>query len=126
MADQLLPELRAIKRLSFGGVAALSPSNHPVDIVVRDDEYAPLYRAALVSARDQGLPVAVVSPEYLAALKMAAARDKDELDLKTLLKLGVPNRRKTRAIVSQYLGEYAARAFNAICDEVDWQASRED
>ena len=124
--DEYLPELSPLKQLSFGGVAATTPGGHPIDLVVRDDEYKDLYTAAVEHARDESLPVKVVTPEYLAALKLAAARDKDEIDLKYLVSTtpdGI-DLVLARKIIRKYLGEYAAREFDQIVSEVEWKRSR--
>jgi hypothetical protein len=121
----MLVGLKVVKPLSFGGYAALSPHGHPVDIIVRHDEYTSLYDEAIDRACDVGLPVKVVSPEHLAALKLAASRDKDEMDLKSLIRLGAIDISTTRSIVKNHLGEYAARAFDSLCDEVEWLRLRE-
>jgi hypothetical protein len=121
----MLEGVKIVKPLSFGGYAAKSTATgHPVDIIVRSDEYSSLYAEAIDHAVDAGLPVRVVSPEYLAATKMAAGRDKDEMDLKTLIRLGVIDVAKTRSIVKSHLGEYAARELDSLCDEVAWHLSR--
>jgi hypothetical protein len=122
---ECLPGMKKLKDLSFGGISAKSPSGHPVDIIVREDSYRDLYEAAIESAQDEGLALPVVSPEYLAALKMAAARDKDTLDLETLFRLGVLDMGKTRSIIKQYLGEYAAREWDSLISEFEWKLSRE-
>lgn len=118
--------LKRLRQLSFGGYAARTPSGHLVDVVVRDDEYRPLYLAAIGDARDEGLPLRVVSPEYLTALKMAAARDKDFLDVEALLGLGVLDLTETRFIIRRYLGEYAAREWDSLVAEFEWKSSREE
>jgi hypothetical protein len=120
-----LSELTIVSPLPFGGYAGLSRSGHPVNVIVRSDEYAPLYEEAIDHAVADNLLVPVVGPEYLAALKMAAGREKDELDLRTLIRLGVLDLPKTRKIVRQHLGEYAARSLDSFCDEVAWLKSRE-
>lgn len=122
--DEILPGMKKLKNLSFGGISAESSAGHPVDIIVRDDAYRSLYIAAIENARDEGLALPVVSPEYLAALKMAAARDKDVLDLETLLQLGVLDVAKTRSIIKQYLGEYASREWDSLVSETEWKTSR--
>ena len=116
--------MKIFKKLSFGGFSTKSPSGHSVDIIVRDDAYRFLYVAAIENARDEGLALPVVSPEYLAALKMAAARDKDKFDLETLVQLKVLNLKKTRSIIKQYLGEYAAREWDSLISEFEWKSSR--
>lgn len=123
--DECLPGMKRLKELPFGGISARSPSGHPVDIIVRDDAYRDLYEAAILNARDEGLALPVASPEYLAALKMAAARDKDMLDLETLFRLGVLDMEKARAVIRQHLGEYAAREWDSLISEFEWKSSRE-
>jgi hypothetical protein len=122
----MLPGMRKLKELSFGGISARSPSGHPVDIIVRSDAYRDLYDDAILNALDEGLALPVVSPEYLAALKMAAARDKDMLDLETLVRLKVLDLKKTRSIIGRYLGEYAAREWDSLISEFEWKSSREE
>lgn len=124
--DEYIPGLSPLKRLSFGGVAATTSKGHPVDLVVRDDGYRDLYVSAVEHARDEGLAVRVVTPEYLAALKMAAARDKDEIDLKYLVSTAPDgiDLVLTRALIRKYLGEYAAREFDQVVSEVEWKRGR--
>ena len=124
--DGMLPRMRKLKALSFGGISSRSASGHPVDIIVRNDAYRGLYDDAILHAQDEGLALPVVSPEYLAALKMAAARDKDRLDLETLLRLKVLDLKKTRSIIGTYLGEYAAREWDSLISEFEWKSSREE
>ena len=122
-----LPDHVQIRRaLSFGGVAASTSKGHPVDLVVRNDVYAALYEEALESASNEpGLPVKVVRPEYLAAMKMAAGRDKDEADLKTLIRSGKVTFEGMAAVVQRHLGVYAVRELESLIAEVAWLASRE-
>jgi hypothetical protein len=68
------------------------------------------------------LGVRVARPEHLVALKMAAARDKDVLDMKFLLGVeGLVDGGKARAIVRRHLGPYAAQEFDRVVDEVAWE-----
>lgn len=124
-ADMCFESMPVLHQLSFGGYATRTLRGHPVDIIVRSDEYADLYAEAIARSVDHGLPVRVVTPEYLAATKMAAGRDKDVSDLKTLLRLEVPDFRTTRTIVKHHLGEYAARELDSLRDEIEWTKSRE-
>jgi hypothetical protein len=113
------------KTLSFGGQRTTAPSGVPVDVVVRDDELNELYNAAIDSAMNmQGVPVPVVSPDYLAAIKMAARRDRDTADLEFLIlsdQLDLPH---VRRIVKHHLGWYAAEEFDLIVDEARWKHER--
>lgn len=125
--DEYLPGLlKEVRKLSFGGMVARTPRGRVVDLIVRDDEYRDLYSAAVNSARDEGMPIKVVSPEYLLALKMAAARDKDELDVKFLLGSGVLDLKASRAVVKDHLGEYAARVLGAMYAEVEWKKGQQE
>ena len=118
--------LIALQTLSFGGYAGTTiEGKHPINVIVRRDEYSSLYEAALDLAVDVGLPLRVVMPEYLAALKMAANRDKDQGDLRKLIELGVLDHDLTRSLVKKYLGEYAARELDSVCDEIAWKKSKE-
>ena len=111
--------------LSFGGEQTEAPNGVPVDVVVRDDDYAPLYEEALERApRVRGVPVPVVRPEYLAAMKMVAGRARDTADLEFLLTSGTADPAKTRKIIKKHLGPYAAQEFDRIVDETAWKASR--
>ena len=113
------------RTLSFGGVAAVTSKGCPVDFVVRNDVYALLYAEALEKAAISDLPVKVVLPEYLAAMKMAAGRDKDEMDLKTLIRLEVVTFEGVAKIVERHLGVYAVQELKSLFDEVAWTMSRE-
>lgn len=119
--DEYLPGLAEVSRLSFGGVVARTPGGRLVDLIVRDDEYRDLYCAAVDGARDEGLPLRVVAPEYLLVLKMAAARDKDVLDVRYLLGAGIVDLKAARLIVREHLGEYAARELDVVVAEVEWR-----
>jgi len=124
LVDEYLPGVEHVEELIFGGVVARTPQGHTVKLVVRSDEYRPLYVAAVDHAVDVGLPLKVVRPDYLLALKMAAARDKDVSDVKTLVVLGAVDVRSARKIVKEHLGEYAARELDALVDKAHWQKSR--
>jgi hypothetical protein len=123
--DECLPGMKEVKPLAFGGSATVTPKGHPLDVIVRSDDYRDLYIAAIENARDEGLALPVVSPEYLAAMKMAAGRDKDKIDLKALIRLGVLDLNLTKAIVRTHLGRYAVKVFDSVCAEVEWLRSQE-
>lgn len=108
--------LRRVGGLIFGG-AACKLGKIPVDIIVRSDGYAALYDAALDNAGLVG-GVRVVTAPYLAAMKMAAHRDKDTVDLMWLLRHGIPDLVATRCIVCEYLGgQFAAEEFDLAVQE---------
>lgn len=111
--------------LSFGGEQTEAPNGVPVDVVIRDDDYAGLYEEAVAKAvRVKGVTVPVVRPEYLAAMKMVAGRGRDATDLEFLIASGTVRPERTRKIVKKHLGPYAAGEFDRIVDEVEWKASR--
>lgn len=117
--------LSIVRRLSFGGSACLSSRGHPIDLVVREDEYRNLYDEALArSVRADDLPVPIASAEHLAAMKMAAGRDKDELDLKTLIRIEAIDVEKTESIIWRHLGLYAVKEFASTRDLVAWEKER--
>jgi hypothetical protein len=125
VCSAILPTIRVLKQLSFGGISGLSKNGHPVDLIVRNDEYAELYQEALSMAiSDPNVPVKVIPPEYLAAMKMVAGRDKDEMDLKTLIRLKSISLPKTEDIIRRHLGRYAVQEFKSVVDKVAWLESR--
>jgi hypothetical protein len=124
--DEYLLGLVEVRSLSFGGAVVRTPRGREFDLIVREDEYRELYNVAVDSARDEGLPLRVITPEYLLATKMAAARDKDLLDVKFLLGSGVVDLKAARQIVREHLGEYAARELDAMAAEVEWRKSRKE
>jgi len=114
------------RTLSFGGISGSTKHGHPVDLVVRNDVYEALYDEALAQAIEhEDLPVKLVTPPYLAAMKMAAGRDKDEMDLKTLMHLHVLDLNQTIDIIKRHLGVYAVQEFRALLDEIAWRETRE-
>jgi hypothetical protein len=124
-ADRSLSGLPEGKALSFGGVQTQAPNGVPVDLIVRDDEYQDLYEAAIdnpVTDDDTGLLIA--APEYLAAMKMVAGRQRDMGDLEVLILSGELDLTKTRQVVRKFLGQYAVREFDRIVDEAVWRARR--
>lgn len=111
--------------LSFGGVRT-KLAGVPVDFIVRNDDYKDLYEEALDTAvRSIEEPKTfVVRPEYLAAMKLAARRDKDALDVKKLIALNVLNMDKTLDIINRHLGRFAVDEFKSLVSEVSWKISR--
>lgn len=98
--------------LSSGGVAYVMEGDIPVDLIVRNDAYQKLYEAALENAVDYG-GVPVVTPEYLAAMKFAAARPKDLTAVAWLLNQpGLVDAAKVSKIMFDTLGgEYARNSW---------------
>lgn len=110
-----IPGFPPTRRLSFGGFVT-KVKGITVDVIVRSDGYAGLYEEAILSARG------IVSPDFLAAMKLAAGRPKDLLDLDWLLQQPkLVNRKKARKIVEKFLGgQFAAEEFDALAAEADW------
>lgn len=107
------------KTLSIGGASFKTKSGCPVDVVVRSDRYSKLYEKARRTARpESGLPIKVVRAEYMVALKMAAHRPKDNLDLHALLSSGMVDIPLAKLIVCQHLGHYAQDDLDSILLEI--------
>lgn len=126
VADSMLP-LPPGEPLTFGGHAThSSPSGLPVDVILRDDAMANLYDEALASAkRIPGIPIRVVRPEHLVAMKMEAGREKDDLDLGyLLLMLDEKDYTAARKVVVKHLGYYAGKELDARLAEAQWKRSR--
>lgn len=114
----LIPE----SDLSFGGYQSTTPNGVPVDVVIRDDDYAPLYEAALNRAvTHRGVPIRIVLPEYLAAMKLAADRPKDNIDLDFLITESPIDFAKTAQIVRKYMGVYGAQELQSRIEIAKWK-----
>lgn len=111
--------------LSFGGKRGRASNKVDVDVIVRDDKWARLYRAALQEATPvEDSPIAVVDPEYLLIMKMVARRDKDNTDIMFLLTEDIVDHDVCRDLIVKFLGEYAVDDFNALCDEAAWELDK--
>jgi hypothetical protein len=137
IAADPLRSLEPTKALSFGGqkTTVVAPGNAsvganvlvPVDVIVRDDEFASLYDDALHHVIDKGAPLLIVEPEYIAAMKLVARRPKDEEDLAFLVTSNVIDLGKAERIIRKHLGgAFAAREFKATVEEAIWRASRSE
>lgn len=112
-------------RLTFGGTKTRTPGGIPLDWIDRDDDFAAVYDEALQYRRlIEGVALPVASPEYLAAMKMIAGRDRDDLDLIALIQSGEVDIPKARRMIKRLLGAYAAQDFDARVEEAAWRASR--
>lgn len=123
-----MPQLTPLRPLSFGGYETRAPNGVPVDVIVRSDDLLALYNTALSTAVSRpGIACLVVRPEYLAAMKLAAGRARDRLDLHYLITApGVLDRALTREIVKRYVGGwYAARDFDTHVEDAELAALRE-
>jgi Nucleotidyltransferase of unknown function (DUF6036) len=117
--------LPAGEALSFGGIQTCAPNGVPVDWVIRNDAYTRLYDEALRRAgRIRGVPILVVRPEYLVAMKMVAGRTKDAADLEWILISGAVDVKAARVVVERHLGPYGAQELDQLVVESRWKASR--
>jgi hypothetical protein len=122
----LRPTWKPDRKITFGGEVLVGKEGIDVDWIVRNDEYAALYLAALNSARESEDGILVVTPEYLAVMKFAASRPKDYEDLMYLL--GQPNLvgiKKATNLVYRFLGgRFAVDQFQAAVEEARWRAEK--
>jgi hypothetical protein len=94
--------------LSFGGLAYVLEPGITVDLIVRNDAYQALYEEALREATAmEGIPI--LTPDYLAALKFAADREKDRVDLAWLLGSDLVDVNHVGDIVERTMGGRPAR-----------------
>lgn len=125
LATAIPRKIKKVKMLTFGGIAGSTPTGLPVDLIVRDDQYQSLYEEALENSSKRMYRVPFVKREYLAAMKLAARRDKDEIDLKTLIRLGELDLSKTKQIIRRHLGLFAVDEFDSYVAEVEWLKVRD-
>jgi hypothetical protein len=124
ITDEIAPDTPQIKLLSFGGVQIETHDGVPVDLIVRSDDFQPLYDEALdKTVRIENVAMPVVQPEYIAAMKMVADRTRDELDLEWLILSGTIDIDKTKQVIRQFLGLYAAKSFDQFVEVTRWKAS---
>lgn len=114
-------------RLTFGGYSSPLPQGYPVDIILREDDYAALYQEALDRAECiDGLPVVTIP--YLMAMKMASRRPKDELDLRWLMatydEAAILN--EARQIIRRHLGVYAVGEFDNDLSLARWERQQSE
>jgi len=129
LAADLISSLPRGKSLTFGGVATITPSGVPVDLIVRNDDYESLYDAALGAARVatfQGVRVRVVTAEYLLVLKLAAARPKDGEDFKFLVTEAGVNVARAKKIAREHLGVYATHDLEREVEMAKFLHAREN
>jgi hypothetical protein len=110
--------LRKIKPLGFGGESYRAPNGAKVDLIVRNDEYSNLYEDALANLQQTPEGISIVTPEHLAAMKLAAGREKDILDLKWLIRQpDLLDTKEARSIVYRFMGRFAQDRFDDIVDQ---------
>lgn len=119
-----LPEKKD-SALTFGGYQTVTPSKVPVDIIIRADDYAPLYETALSFAgRMRGVPLLVVQLEYILAMKYAIDRPRDHADVEFIIAYTKVNIEKATTIIRKFLGIYAAHEFQAHVKVTMWKKSQ--
>jgi hypothetical protein len=111
--------LRRTVPLGFGGDSYLAPDGSRLDVIVRNDDYAGLYEEALRNAASTPEGVPIVTPEYLAAMKLAAGAPKHVLDLKWLIQQpGLLDLPKTENLIYRLMGgKYAQESFRRVVDQ---------
>lgn len=132
LASEKLP-LESKRKLSFGGESyRVKVGKHEiqVDAIVRDDEYAAVYRSALDDALETDTKVKIVSPEWMVILKYFSARAKDKLDLLWLLQQdGLVERKQVLKNLRKGMGKEAAffveKELKAEFDYADFLKVRE-
>jgi len=108
--------LEASRELSFGGKSypiQVGGRVINVDWIVRNDEAADFYQAALADAAPSDAGGPIVTPEWLVILKKIADRGKDHLDLLWLLRQeGLVDREKVGQLVRRHFGRFAFILLN--------------
>lgn len=124
LAEDRLVNLPNGHPLSFGGEATKASNGVPIDVIRRRDGWRSLYQAALRTAvKKTGIPMPIVRPEYLVAMKMIAHRERDMSDLGFLSRIADPVR--VRAVIKKYLGDYAILEWENIVEVAKWERTRE-
>lgn len=132
IASKTLP-LKSTRKLSFGGESyriKIGNREVQVDAIVRDDEYAAVYRSALADALETDTKVKIISPEWMVILKYFSARAKDKLDLLWLLQQdGLVERKQVLKNLRKGMGKEAAffveKELKAEFDYADFLKIRE-
>lgn len=110
--------LRRVSPISFGGDKYIAPNGAKIDLIVRNDEYAGLYEDAIDNSIPSPAGIPIVTPEHLAAMKLAANREHDILALKWMVRQpDLVDIKKARAIVYRFMGRYAQDRFDDIVDQ---------
>lgn len=108
--------------LTFGGYKS-TVMDVPVDVIVRSDEWRDLYEEALLHF-DVHEHLPIIRPEYLATMKMVAARGKDNDDIVFLLATGAVDVTAFRVVVREHLGAYALRDLEEFVREAAWRTDK--
>lgn len=110
--------LRKMKLISFGGARYAAPHGVMIDLIIRNDEYAKLYEDAIKNAIETPDGIPIVTPEHLAAMKLAAGREHDILALKWMIRQSdLLDIKKARALVYRFIGRFAQDRFDDVVDQ---------
>lgn len=124
-AMQVYGSDRLTTGVDFAADGKLSVGRTSVEVkwIIRTDDYRALYAEVVERSKLTRLAFRVVLPEYLAAMKLAAGRDKDQDDLIWLLRQpNLVDRKAAREIVHRLVGgQFAAESFDAVAREADWR-----
>jgi hypothetical protein len=114
-------QTRDPRPLKIGGISFSTSSGTRVDLIDRRVDFQALFQEAIQVSYQSGpltkvgeREVLVVELAYLIALKMVADRPIDELDLQRLIAQPSLQFKKTRSIILQHLGIFAARRLDKI------------
>ncbi len=126
-------DLDADRELSFGGESYLVKIGKryiTVDWIVRQDEVADIYEAALDAAKSSDVGLPIITPEWLVILKKLADRGKDHLDLLWLLRReSLVDRAKVEELVRRHFGRFGFILLNdleAIYLEADIMKAKDE
>lgn len=125
-ADIQHAALKKIRPLFFGGTRYMFSNDIPVDVIVRSDGYAELYKDALETSWTLKPVGLVVNPEHLLLMKFASNRDKDRLDFQWLATSGHPDLQKVKNLAFRLLGgQFAVERLIEAIAQAEFAKSRE-
>ncbi len=126
-------DLEADHDLSFGGESyqvEVGARMINVDWIVRDDDAADIYQAALAGAEESAVGLRIITPEWLVIIKKLADRGKDHLDLLWLLRReGLVDREKVADLLRAVFGRGAywpIRDMESIYLEADIMKAKDE
>lgn len=127
-------QLNVLGPINFGGTAYQTASGGKLDYILRSDEFKELYEKALTEAFMTEEGVRMVTPDYLAAMKLVAhitdrkrrAVHLDDLKWLLLQPEGFVDPKKVSSILYRYAGgRIPQEIFQRIVDEVEFEKSKE-
>jgi hypothetical protein len=114
--------------LTFGGYK-YRVKGVPVDVIIREDNQASLYSAALADCMRTKSGLDVIRPEWMTVIKLLARRSKDHFDLMFLLrKPGLVNRKSLKRLLEGVYGDHAFLVLDELENiflEADMGAARD-